>query len=129
MVKKFEWYKADDEKVPFKRRTPKQTKLKHGIQPGQVLIILSGRFRGKRVVFLKQLQSGLLLVTGPYKVNGVPLRRVPQKLTITTSKRIDVSGVKVDNIDDSYFKKEKKNKGSKEQQFFQDDKLKVCIII
>ena len=129
MVKKFDWYKADDVKRVKKTCPQNPTKLRHGIQAGQVLIILAGRFRGKRVIFLKQLPSGLLLVTGPYKVNGVPLRRVPQKQTMPTSKIISVAGVNVDKIDDAYFTEIKKKAGSKEEQFFQDDKLVVSFTL
>ena len=125
MVKRFDWYKADDVKVHFKRKTPTPAKLKGGVQPGQVLIILAGRFRGKRVVLLKQLESGLLCVTGPYRINGVPLKRIPQKLTLATSKRISLDGVKADKINDAYFVRDKKAKASKEQKFFSDDKLAV----
>jgi large subunit ribosomal protein L6e len=76
MVKQAEWYPADNVSARKVSKVHKAPRLRKSLEPGRVLILLSGRFRGKRVVFLKQLKSGLLLVTGPHKVNGVPLKRV-----------------------------------------------------
>jgi large subunit ribosomal protein L6e len=118
MVKKFQWYPADDEHKHYKKSGPKATKLRKGIVAGSVLVLLSGRFRGKRVVFLKQLPSGLLLVTGPYKINGVPLKRVNQVYTLTTSTKVNVTGVDASKVDDSLFKKDKKAKKAGEEKFF-----------
>lgn len=90
------FYPAEDVRQPKKsRKNPKPTKLRSSITPGTVLILLAGRFAGKRVVFLKQLDSGLLLVTGPYKVNGVPLRRVNQAYVIATSTQVELGDFKV----------------------------------
>ena len=120
MVKKYEWYPGDDEKESFKRHKPKDPKLRKSIVPGTVLILLAGRFKGKRVVFLKQLKSGLLCVTGPFKINGVPVKRVNQVYTISTSQKVDIKGVKVDSITDETFKKEGVKK-TRSHKFFQKE--------
>lgn len=116
------WYPAEDLRtpIPSRKANHKPTRLRESITPGTVLIVLSGRFRGKRVVFLKQLESGLLLVTGPYRINGVPLRRLNQRYVIATSATVDVSKAKFDNIDDAFFKRAGNKKTTKgAQQFFE----------
>ena len=121
MVKRYDWYPADNEKTTPRRHTPKAPKLRSTITPGTVLILLAGRFRGKRVVFLKQLKSGLLAVTGPYRINGVPIRRVNQAYTLSTSTKVDLNGVKADSITDETFAKEAKVKRTRSHRFFKED--------
>merc|ERR1712048_1460738 len=71
-----------------------------------VCILLTGQFRGRRVVLLKALEkSGLLVVTGPYKVNGVPLRRVNARYVIATSTKVSVAGVDVSKVNDAFFQR------------------------
>merc|ERR1712076_291222 len=87
------FYPTEDVKKPLRhRQTPRPTKLRKSLTPGTIVILLAGRHKGKRVVFLKDLrESGLILVTGPYQVNGVPLRRVPQSYVIATQTKVEVS--------------------------------------
>jgi large subunit ribosomal protein L6e len=139
------FYPAEDVRKPKKsRKTPKPTQLRSTITPGTILILLAGRYRGKRVVFLKQLESGLLLVTGPFKVNGVPLRRVNQAYVIATSTKVELDGCTVrryrdlglgtsltilwqidEKINDAYFAKAAtKGPKSAEEEFFSEGQPK-----
>merc|ERR1712110_815294 len=119
------YYPAEDVKTKLgnHHNTTKLTKLRASITEGTVLILLAGRFKGQRVVFLKQLDSGLLLISGPYAVNGVPLRRVPQSYVIATQTKVDISGVKVPaEVNDDFFKKEQTKKKKTDEVFDQKEK-------
>lgn len=124
------YYPTEDIRKPLANRkvnrVPNKTRLRANITPGTVLILLAGQFRGKRVVFLKQLSSGLLLVSGPFKVNGVPLRRVNQRYVISTKTKVDVGSVDVKAINDEFFVRNKVRGSKSEGDFMGDEKAKVA---
>ena len=115
------------------RKSIRPAKYRSSLQPGTVLILLAGRFRGKRVILLKQLSQGALLVTGPFKINGVPLRRVNARYVIATSTKVDLKAVDSKVLDkvagDSYFVREKKSKKEKGEEAFmkQGEKAEVRV--
>merc|ERR1712014_435653 len=96
--------------------------LRSSLAPGAVAILLAGVHKGKRVIVLKQLASGLLLITGPMKCNGCPLRRVNQIYLLATSTKVDVSKVKIpDNVND-VFRRAPKKANNKEGDIFESKK-------
>ena len=119
------WYPVSDLKSHFKRKckVPKKTHISAPLTPGQVVILLSGRFRVRRVVFLKNLDSNLLLVTGPYKYNGVPLKRVNAAYVLPTNTKLKVDGKVADKINNDFFKRVEVAREKKED-FFVEDKVK-----
>ena len=100
------------------KQAPKLKKLRDSLVPGTVVIILAGRYAGNRAVFLKRLDSGLLLVSGPYKYNGVPLRRIAAPYVIATSTKVDISDVDVSGVNEAMFKRPREAKVKRDAKRF-----------
>jgi len=103
--------------------------LRKSITPGTILILVAGRHAGKHVVFLKQLKSGLLLVSGPFKSNGCPLRRINQIYVIATRTKVDVSKVTLpENLNDAFFNRIKAKKAKPtDGELFETKKEKYTV--
>ncbi|RNF15103.1 60S ribosomal protein L6, partial [Trypanosoma conorhini] len=107
------------------RKSPEYTTLRKRCRPGTIAIILAGRFRGRRAVILKQLPgNGPLVVSGPMKYNGVPIRRIDSRYLIATSTKVDVKDVDVSGITADIFARPKQEKRVKSEGEFMGDKAK-----
>ncbi|KAK3394636.1 ribosomal protein L6e-domain-containing protein [Podospora didyma] len=96
------WYPAEDVAQPRKvRKTIRPWTARSSLVPGTVLI---------------------LLVTGPFKINGVPLRRVNSRYVIATSLKVDVTGISEETIEKisaaKYFTADKAQEKAGEEAFF-----------
>jgi large subunit ribosomal protein L6e len=112
-------------KKAVKVTAPAFTTLRPSLTAGTVCIMLAGRFRGKRVVMLKQLpNNGPIVVTGPFKINGVPLRRVDPRYVIATKTKIDIASVDVSKVTVETFKRAAAAKREKGEKEFMDAKKK-----
>ncbi|CAF0738742.1 unnamed protein product [Rotaria sordida] len=128
-TKRFPRYYPTEERpkkfsVKRKKFSTHPRRFRSSLTPGTVVILVAGKHAGKRVVVVKHLSSGLLLVTGPYKFNGVPLRRVNQIYVIATSTKLDLSAGKFDELDDKFFKRVRPAKKDAEKDIFDTKKEK-----
>jgi len=122
------YYPTDERPKKFSSKRKKFSnhprRFRSSLTIGTVVILVAGRHAGKRAVVVKHLSSGLLLLTGPYKLNGVPLRRMNQIYVIATSTKLDLSSAKVDHLNDKFFKRVRKGKKNAENDIFDSKKEK-----
>lgn len=98
---------------------------KKTVAPGTIAIMLAGRFRGRHCVVLKQADTKdakTLVVSGPYKYNGIPLRRVNRRYIIATSTKVDLSGADLSKVTKATFARAKKEKKAKSAAGFLNKK-------
>ncbi|KAH9578419.1 60S ribosomal protein L6E [Trypanosoma melophagium] len=107
------------------RKSPEYSTLRKSCTPGTIAIILAGRFRGRRAVILKQLPgNGPLVISGPMKYSGVPIRRIDSRYIIATSTKVDIANVDTSAITAELFKRPKQEKRVKSEGEFMGDKAK-----
>jgi large subunit ribosomal protein L6e len=98
-----------------KRKERKSNSL--NIKIGSVIILLSSNFQGRKAILLKITKSGLFVISGPYKINGIPLRRVNPRYIIPTHVEIDLNGINTTILSDEYFMALKKSQRSENNNF------------
>jgi len=114
-------------RVKSKKFSQHPRRFRSTLTPGTVVIMVAGKHAGKRAIIVKHLKSGLLLLSGPHKYNGVKLCRMNQIYVIGTSTKIDLSTAKFDHLEDKFFKRVRKQKKNAESDIFDKKKREITI--
>mmetsp|Transcript_29247 Transcript_29247/g.57225 ORF Transcript_29247/g.57225 Transcript_29247/m.57225 type:complete len:203 (+) Transcript_29247:25-633(+) len=120
---------TDFEKLNFlkKKKTKginkkkKANKSHEKIKKGSVIILLGLKFQGKKAILLKITKKGFFVISGPFSINGIPLRRINPRYALPTEINVDLSNMKLGFINDNYFNFLKKS--SKFSSEYQKQKL------
>lgn len=72
----------------------------------------------------------ILHISGPFHLNGCPLRRINQIYTIATKTKLDISGVKLpERLNDKYFNRKQLKKPRHTEGEIFDTKKEVCSLL
>lgn len=72
----------------------------------------------------------ILHISGPFHLNGCPLRRINQIYTIATKTKLDISGVKLpERLNDKYFNRKQLKKPRHTEGEIFDTKKEVCSLM
>jgi len=119
------------------RRRVRTPSVRKSLQPGVVAILLAGKHAGRRVVVVRTLPSGLIVVSGPRSLSRVGIKRVNPAYVIATSTKLDLSASKEfkaigKKLNDPYFTstklrmKKKRSEGTPKKLVF-DEKARQRI--
>ncbi|ABW98320.1 rpl6B (nucleomorph) [Hemiselmis andersenii] len=78
-------------------------KTKKKFKIGSIIILLGSKFQGKKAVLLKITKKGLLIISGPFSVNGISLRRINPRYAVPTEIGIGLNNLQLGFLNDDYF--------------------------
>ncbi|KAI5150781.1 large subunit ribosomal protein L6e [Enteropsectra breve] len=97
-------YPADDvstaELAYIAKHSAQPKRVRKDMQKGQVYVVLEGAYMAKKVVFLKQLENNLALVSGSVSHNGVSAFKIDERYLL----KLEGVSVKIEgdvNVDES----------------------------